>query len=244
MAYRSGQDESPTMETKTESDLLLAARAEPEQMWMGNREAPHLWPDDELVVAAQQGLSPAAGELLMRHQGLLYGVVRRMTASAEDADDMVQETMLRAFVNIGRFRKEAQFSSWLIAIAINAVFSAKRKSRRAQWIYLDAPEDVSHRRNTWELPDTRPTPEKECLEHEFLYVVQNEIKKLPRLYRSALQAHSLYDSSIEETARALGTTKSAAKSRLSRARIMLSDVLQKRARRMTRVRVAHPATRG
>lgn len=225
------------METKAESDLLFTASNEEEQVLMADRGATHLWPEDELVIAAQRGISPAIDELFMRHRSLLYGVVRRLTVSAEDADDMVQDTMLRAFVNIGRFREEARFSSWLIAIAINAVFSANRKSRRAQWIYLDAPENLSYARRTWELADTRPTPEKEYLDHELLYLVQSEIQKLPGPYRSVLQAHSLHESSIAETAHVLGTTEPAAKSRLSRARVMLSNVLQKRAHTLARAHV-------
>jgi len=57
---------------------------------------PRRYTDDELVVAAQNGFSAALGLLLMRHRGILYGTVRRMTATAEEAEDVVQDAMLRA----------------------------------------------------------------------------------------------------------------------------------------------------
>jgi hypothetical protein len=83
--------------------------------------------DDELVIAAQNGTSAAAGELLSRHRPFLYKKIRRLTASTEEAEDAVQEALLRAYVNIGRFRRESKFSSWLIAIGINSVFFRQEK---------------------------------------------------------------------------------------------------------------------
>jgi RNA polymerase sigma-70 factor (ECF subfamily) len=183
--------------------------------------------DGELVVAVQNGNCRAAGELLMRHRGRMYGAVRRYTANADEADDIVQEATLHAFANIGKFRQEARFSSWLIAIAVNTVLSAKRKSVHYRWVYLDDQQD-SHCRSCWlELQDTTPTPECEYRLKELQDLVQREIGKLPRLYRSALRARNCDTAaSVEETAHDLGITVAAFKSRLWRARSMLLEALQ------------------
>jgi RNA polymerase sigma factor (sigma-70 family) len=101
----------------------------------------HAFTDDELLKAAQSGGIAAAGELLSRHQTFLYKSVLRLATSAEEAEDAVQDALFRAYVNIGRFRGECKFSSWLIAIGINSVRSAKRKTRRATWVYLDDAEE-------------------------------------------------------------------------------------------------------
>jgi RNA polymerase sigma-70 factor (ECF subfamily) len=181
--------------------------------------------DDELVIAAQNGVSSAVNELLTRHRNLLRGAVRRLTANADETEDVVQEAMLRAFVNIGRFRKEARFSSWLVAIGINSALSSRRRSGRAEWISLEETEEPLRRKQSRELRDTRPTPEQECLDRELHELVQQEIRKLPRPYRSVLLTRSLDESSIDESAHALGITDAAVKGRLWRARLMLSKAL-------------------
>jgi RNA polymerase sigma-70 factor (ECF subfamily) len=178
--------------------------------------------DDELVMAAQNGISGAMSELLQRHKNLLYRTVRRFTVNAEDTEDAVQDAMLRAFVNIGRFRRESRFSSWLISIAINSVLSSKRRSRRAQWIYLDAVDDAHSQRQVSDLQDHRPTPEQKCICRERIEILHNEIQKLPSEYRSVLQARNHDDATIGESADNLGITVAAFKSRLWRARTMLA----------------------
>lgn len=189
---------------------------------------PQDYTDDELVIAAQNGESPAVEELLARHRNLLYGTVRGLTDSAEETEDVVQEAMLRAFVNIGRFRKEARFSSWLIAIGVNSALSLRRKQSRAIWISLDETEEPEHRKQSQQLRDTRPTPEQECLDRELRDMVRRAIEKLPRPYRAILQTRSLDQCSIEEIAHELGITDAAVKSRLRRARLTLSKALGRR----------------
>lgn len=85
--------------------------------------------EQALVAAAQAGMTEAMDELLLRHRTALYRAARRFTRSHEDAEDLVQETMLRAFVNVRRFRQESQFATWLMAIVNNAARSMKRKGR-------------------------------------------------------------------------------------------------------------------
>jgi RNA polymerase sigma factor (sigma-70 family) len=119
----------------------------------------HAFTDDELVEVAQRGGSAAAGELLSRHQTFLYKSVLRLAESKEEAEDAVQDALLRAYVNIGKFRRDCKFSSWLIAIGINSVLSAKRKSRRATWVYLDDAEEQFSSKTRAALQDHQPSPE-------------------------------------------------------------------------------------
>jgi RNA polymerase sigma-70 factor (ECF subfamily) len=121
-------------------------------------------PDEVLVAAAKNGELSAMEELLSRYRDQVYGVVRRRTDNTEEVEDVVQEVMLRAFVNIGKFRGDARFSSWLITIAINVSISMKRKLGRAQWIYLDDPNAPYYQGSSWILADPRPTPEERFLQ--------------------------------------------------------------------------------
>lgn len=191
----------------------------------GLHEPPRL-PDEVLVAAAKKGEPPAIEELLSRYRNQVFGVVRRRAENTEEAEDIVQETMLRAFVNIGNFRGEARFSSWLITIATNVSISRKRKLGHAQWIYLDDPNGPYRQDSSRILADRRPTPEQCFLQNEHRKLLQQKILKLRPKYRMILRTHTLHESSIEDTAQALGITCAAAKSRLHRARQMLLDVPQ------------------
>lgn len=190
-------------------------------------QVPLLWTDKELVVAAQNGNAAAWEELLTRHRAMVDRMARRYVMNTEDAEDLVQETMLRAFVNIGTFRGEARFSSWLVAIMINAALSSKRKSKHFHWLYLDEIQESEDRKEAWVVPDSRPNPEQECLRRELRLIIRREVSRQDRKYRLIVQSCDLDQSSISETAQALGITYTAVKSRLHRARRELSSALQK-----------------
>lgn len=188
-------------------------------------EPPRL-PDEVLVAAAKNGELSAMEELLSRYRDQVYGVVRRRIDNTEEAEDVVQEAMLRAFVSIGRFRGDARFSSWLITIAINVSISMKRKLGRAQWIYLDDSSGPYCQDSSWILADPRPAPEQRFLQTEHRKLLQQNFLKLRPKYRIILRTHTLHESSIEDTAQALGITCGAARSRLYRARRMLLNLPQ------------------
>lgn len=183
--------------------------------------------DEKLVAAAQGGTSSALEELLTRHRTTVYRTARRYVINAEDAQDLVQETMLRALVNIGKFRSEARFSSWLVAIVINAAFSSKRKSKHFHWLYLDEIQKSENRKQAWVVPDSRPNPEQECFRWEFRILRRRAISRQHRKYRFILQACVLDESSIEEAARVLCITHAAAKSQLYWAKRQLSGALRR-----------------
>jgi RNA polymerase sigma-70 factor (ECF subfamily) len=212
------------METPKESEMKLAVFVEPFVVAASGKDdfnTPQYCTDDELVDAAQRGVSSAFDELLTRYRKQLYRTVQRLTASADETEDVVQEATLRAFVNIGRFRKEARFSTWLIAIGVNSAICSRRKSSRVHWVYLDQTNEISGEGQTCELPDAHPTPEQECIDRELLELVQRAMWKLPRPYRSVLQTRNLDEVSMRNAARDLGITPGAFKGRLWRARSML-----------------------
>jgi len=190
-------------------------------------EIPHLWTDKELVVAAQNGDTSAWEELLTRHRATVYRTARRYVMNAEDAEDLVQETMLRAFVNIGTFRGESRFSSWLVAIVINTALSNKRREKHIRWISLDEQEGEEDRFCMKSPRDMRRGPEEDCSHRELRGLLRREALKLHPKYRFILAACDFDDCSIKEVARALGMRLGTAKSRLQRARWRLSKAMRK-----------------
>ena len=101
--------------------------------------------EQALIAAAQAGISDAMDELLVRHRRCLYRAARRFTQTHEEAEDLVQDAMLRAFVNVGKFRHESHFATWLIAIVNNAGLSMKRKGKGVYWLSLDSRKDEFER---------------------------------------------------------------------------------------------------
>jgi RNA polymerase sigma-70 factor (ECF subfamily) len=186
---------------------------------------PRRRPDEELVAAAKNRELPAMEELLSRYREQVCRIVCRRTENIEEAEDVVQETMLRAFMNIGGFRGDARFSSWLATIAVNVAISMKRKQGRTQWIYIDDPNRPNHERSLWDLTDHGSTPEQCFRQKERHKLLLQKFRKLRAKYRIPLIALA-NELSTEETAQALGITCAAAASRLHRARRMLLDASQ------------------
>ena len=232
MKQRSNQKRAKSSVTMTcaseEYESEFASTVEPKSLGVfgeGDLNNPRHYTDEELVTAAQNGLSAALGMLLTRHRRILYGTVRRMTATAEDAEDVVQDAMLRVCLSIGTFRREARFSSWLITIATNSLLSSRRRVRTTQWIYLDDTEASSHQRSTYELQDLSPTPEQECVDRELLDQAQSEMRKLHRSYREVLATRDINQESIRNSAHDLGISIATFKTRLRRGRSQLSRAL-------------------
>ena len=234
MKQRSNRKRTESSVTLTcaseEYKSVFASAVEPKSvdvLGAGDLNNPRHYTDEQLVAAAQNGFSPALGALLTRHRQILYATVRRMTATAEEAEDVVQDAMLRACVNIGKFRREARFSSWLITIAINSLKSSRRRVHPTQWIYLDDTEALYLQRSAYALRDPSPTPEQECVDRELLDQAQCEMRKLHRSYREALATRDINQESIRNSARDLGISIATFKTRLSRGRSQLSRALRR-----------------
>jgi RNA polymerase sigma-70 factor (ECF subfamily) len=190
---------------------------------------PHHAASEEILIhAAQAGMPGAMDELLVRHRGALYGAARRFTDNHEDAEDLVQDAMLRAFINIQRFRGEARFGTWLTAIVNNAALSMKRKKKTACWISIDDTGKELYGSPRWDLPDSHLSPEQEIIWEELLSILKTAISAQSPEYQIVVQACMFNEQSIREAAPALGLTIGSAKSRLFRARRGLLESFVKR----------------
>jgi RNA polymerase sigma-70 factor (ECF subfamily) len=99
--------------------------------------------DYDLVLQSQNG-NPAAFELLIRnHQRMIHSLTFRMTGSAADAEDLAQETFLRAYEQIGSFRGQAKFSTWLYRIAVNSCLNWRQSEARRSRLQADCAEELS-----------------------------------------------------------------------------------------------------
>ena len=185
--------------------------------------------DQLLVSAAQSGDRGAFVELCERHSKKLLQTIYRITQNWEDAEDVLQDALLRAFLNLNGFEGRSSFSSWLTRIAINSAFMFLRKRRRRE-VSIDHPGDDSETWAALELRDRTETPEAHAARREKETLLRCAILRLPSTFREVIELRHAQEYSTSEIAAALGISVSATKSRLSRARAAMRVSLLRRHR--------------
>jgi RNA polymerase sigma-70 factor, ECF subfamily len=173
--------------------------------------------DDALVAAARCGEKDAFGKLALRYEPRVFAVAQRITKNREDAEDVVQGALHNAFRHLKNFRNESRFSTWLTRIAVNEALMLMRKRRRAVEALADNTDDYVNSASI-ALADRGPTPEQSCWQRERTESLTKAINRLGPTIRETIVLHDLQEHSMEETARILGASISAVKSRLSRGR--------------------------
>src|SRR5690348_9246402 len=161
----------------------------------------------ELVVAARAGDQQAFDELVRATYADTYTLAYRLTGDEEDARDVVQESYLRAYRGLKRFRGDAAFSTWLYRITANcaATYLGKRGKHRHEELTDDLAVDD-------ERPAHNPEPQVDAAaERDRL---QTALRKLPPRLRAVVVLRDVYDLPHEAIADELGITESAAKVRL------------------------------
>jgi RNA polymerase sigma-70 factor, ECF subfamily len=154
-------------------------------------------------------------------------LARRVTPCREEAEDIVQEALLRAFRSLPRFRGDAQMTTWLQTIVQNAVREWLREHRGAVMIPIDSPGgDLEIA--PLEIPDTRKTPEQWCEQEEMRSILLAEIDNLSAACRRAIELCVLEQGSQEMAARELQVSVAAIKTRVFHAKQKLRGAMAKR----------------
>ena len=170
----------------------------------------------DLVDAARQGDQRAFDELVRRTYAETYTLAFRLVGSEEDARDVTQEAYLRAYRGLGRFRGEAQFSTWMYRITANcaATHLGRRRRHRHDVLHDDVP-----------VADDSPasSPELRAEAGELRHRLVDAVDELPPKLRAVVVLRDVYDLSHEAIAAELGISESAAKVRLHRARRQLRN---------------------
>ena len=183
-------------------------------------------PDGELIARAQTADLDAFNHLVNRHQNAVYSVALRYMRAPDMADDVTQDTFLRAYRSIGAFNNDngVGFRSWLLRIARNHALDVLRSQKRRAADSLDAAMNDEH--SNWSPEDLSETPLEftergDLAQHLEWALGQISPDQRMVVILSDVQGHS-YDEIAEITGVAPGTVKS----RLHRARARLRDVLQ------------------
>jgi RNA polymerase sigma-70 factor, ECF subfamily len=174
--------------------------------------------DDALTLAARSGNGFAFVELSRRHSKRIQLHVYRILGNWEDAEDVVQDSLLRAYKHLGQFCGNCSFKTWLTRIAINSALMELRKRRVRPDISCVRTVDSIGTVEMWELPEHSPSPERLCAVRETDVLLRGAILRLPWRYQTVTDMYHAKECLTNEIAQDLGISAAAVKSRLYRAR--------------------------
>lgn len=185
--------------------------------------------DAVLVRRAKAGDMAAFEELTSRHEQRVYALALRMLRNEHDAEDVTQQTFLSVIENLGGFREEARFSTWLLRIATHAALKVIRKRRGLDQVSLE--ETTEPAADTDAIPhpeyiaDWRDSPERLVQRGETRRLIEEALAELDDKHRLVFLLRDGQGLSVRETAEALGLTEVNVKVRLLRARLQLRERL-------------------
>lgn len=177
---------------------------------------------------ATNGRWPAFENLVVAHQRALYHFALRLTGNDQDAEDLLQEALLRAYRSFDRFAPGTAFDRWVYRI-IYHLFVDGYRHRKRQSVHLTsldepiAAEDSDIQR---EIPDGRPTPDELALRREFQRQVKTALTTLPAEFRTAVVLCDVQGLSYEEIAQIMNCSIGTVRSRIHRGRRQLRERLR------------------
>jgi RNA polymerase sigma-70 factor, ECF subfamily len=185
--------------------------------------------EQRLIQRIRDGEREAFYELIRPYERRVYAAAFGLLRNQADAEDCVQEAVLKAFKNIRQFRAEAKFSTWLIQIAINEARMRRRRGRADLMEPIDNPRnkgrDDGENYTPRDFADWREIPSEQLDRAEVREKLAEALSSLGQIYREVFVLRDMEQLSIEETAKALGISTASVKTRLLRARLMLRDLL-------------------
>ena len=179
--------------------------------------------DEALVAAARLGNHAAFAELWTRHSNAAFKMAYRIVGNRDDAEDVIQDAWMKAYVHLRTFGGRSKFSTWLIRITINSALMTLRRKRVHPETSMEV-EDGESRQNC-EIVDPTEDVEDFYARCERAESLRRAICRLRPTLRNVIEIHQLNDRSVKEIAELAGISVAATKSRLLRARTILRRAL-------------------
>ena len=183
--------------------------------------------DEELVQRARGRDEAAVRAMTQRYNRRLFRVARGILRDDAEAEDVVQETYVRAFTGLEHFRGDASFGTWITRIAMNEALGRLRRRRpTVEWEnYGENPSQAEI--ISFPISAASSDPERTMAQSEIRAVLERAIDELPDAFRAVFVARVVEGMSVEETADLFGLQSETVKTRLHRARNLLRDALDK-----------------
>ncbi len=177
--------------------------------------------DEELVRRSKEDDERAFGELVSRYEAKVYSLALRMVRNPEDAEDVLQDTFLRAYRGIKSFQGASTFSTWVYRITANSALMRLRK-KQLPTVSID---DADERETPVNIADWTPGPVEQLLSRELQSEMDEAINALPPEFRQVFVLRDVEEMSNAEVAEILDLSVAAVKSRLHRARLKVRNRL-------------------
>lgn len=177
--------------------------------------------EPDLIQSALRGNSEAFGVLVKRYQDRLYSCIVNVVIQPDEAEDVVQESFIQAYLKLDTFQHSSQFFTWLYRIAFNNALSRRRRNRHQ--LSLDQAQEVSGS----EPISRNEMPDFQIIQQENISQLRHSLGRLSEDHRSILVLRELEDTSYEDIAEILEISIGTVRSRLSRARAALKSQLEK-----------------
>ncbi len=181
----------------------------------------------ELIAQARLGNARSFSSLLERYERKIFRLAQHITQNREDAEDVLQETFLKAFEHLDQFQGNSKFYTWVVRIAVNQALMKLRKRKTDKTVSIDEGIDTGEDIMVREIAAWDENPEQRYSRDEMNDILNTAVDSLAPAYRTVFVLRDVEELSTEETADALDLSIPAVKSRLLRARLQLRDKLTK-----------------
>jgi RNA polymerase sigma-70 factor, ECF subfamily len=184
-----------------------------------------------LVAQSREGDAEAYGQLVRRYQSKIFRLAQHITQNREDAEDVLQETFLKAYEHLDQFQGNSKFYTWIVRIAVNQALMKLRRRKNDKTVSMDDAIDTGEDTIVREIAAWDENPEERMSREEIGGILDSAVESLDAPYRSVFVLRDIEELSTEETAEALGLSVPAVKSRLLRARLQLREKLTRQFKR-------------
>ena len=185
----------------------------------------------DLVAKARQGDASAFNELVNRYGRKIFRLAKHITQNDEDAEDVLQESFLKAYGHLAAFQGQSKFYTWIVRIAVNESLMKLRKRKSDRTVPLDEPLDTGEDTVAREIAVWDENPEQKYSREELGAILDEAVQSLRPVFRTVFVLRDIEDLSTEETAETLSISVPAVKSRLLRARLQLREKLTRQFKR-------------
>lgn len=186
---------------------------------------PGVFDESALVAKARGGDAAAYSELVGRYERKIFRLAKHITQNDEDAEDVLQESFLKAYEHLGDFQGQSKFYTWIVRIAVNESLMKLRRRKSDRTVPLDEPVDTGEDTVVREIAVWEENPEQRYSREELGTILDEAVQSLKPAFRTVFVLRDIEELSTEETAEALGISVPAVKSRLLRARLQLREKL-------------------
>ncbi len=187
--------------------------------------------DAVLVDRCRRGDSAAMEHLILKYQNRIYNVILKICANTEDAAELTQDTFVKVIENIDKFEGRSGFYTWAFRIAVNLTFNYCKRHIRLGFRSLDNGDDEQDRQGKLALKefladDSSPDPAAAAQNKELVEITVKALMKLDDWQRAVIVLRDIEGMNYAQIADVLGIEQGTVKSRLSRARSSLKEILE------------------